>query len=119
MALSKLASTLSTKISEALHIKLVFGNPVTASGKTIIPVAKIGFGFGSGGSFVTPSSEENKQVENGGGGGGGSAEPLGVFEISDSGTRFIPVITTRQIIFISLFVLITLRRVFRRKKRKK
>lgn len=66
--------------------KLVYGEPVSAEGKTILPIAKIRFGFGGG------AGRRRDAAQHGGGGGGGLvAQPVGVVEISQSQTRFIPI----------------------------
>ena len=65
--------------------KLVYGEPVAAEGKTILPVAKIRFGFGRG------SGGKREEGQQGGGGGGGLvAKPVGVIEVTQAETRFIP-----------------------------
>jgi uncharacterized spore protein YtfJ len=69
--------------------KSVFGEVVAAHGRTIIPVASIGYGFGGGG-FRTG-------LENGGGGGGVRAVPVGVFEVTEAGTTFIPLQEKRKL----------------------
>src|SRR5580765_6949991 len=90
-------------------VKNVFGEPVIAHGKTIIPVATVlyGFGGGQGQGKKNPSNvkkqdqnEENEKPtgEGSGGGGGLIAKPKGVYEISDKCTRFIPANYTRQLI---------------------
>lgn len=54
----------------------VFGEPITADGITIIPVARAGFGFGGGGDSV---------------GGGTDVRPLGYIEISHGVARYHPI----------------------------
>lgn len=75
-------------------VKTVFGEPITAGDKTLIPVAKVGYGGGAGISprehNGQPSSQEADQQRVGFGGGMG-AKPLGVIEVSAAGTRFIPI----------------------------
>jgi len=66
--------------------KTVYGDPVSAAGKTILPVAKIRYGFGGGGG-----RRPDAQQHGGGGGGGMVAKPVGVVEITESETRFIPI----------------------------
>ena len=68
------------------NAKTVYADPVTAHGKTIIPVAKIRYGFG-GGSGRRPGTEKH----GGGGGGGLFAKPLGVIEVTEAETRFVPI----------------------------
>ena len=65
---------------------MVFGEPVSVGSKTVVPVAKIRYGFG-GGSGAKGDGEQH----GGGGGGGLIAKPLGVVEISETDTRFIPI----------------------------
>src|SRR5262249_50860233 len=66
--------------------KMVYGEPVTTGGKTVLPVATVRYGFGGG----SGSSSERRQ-QGGGGGGGLIAKPLGVVEVTESQTRFIPI----------------------------
>ena len=56
--------------------KTVFGEPVTLEGKTILPVAKVRYGFGGG------SGRKGGEQHGGGGGGGLVAKPVGVVEIT-------------------------------------
>ena len=77
-----------TSIVDRASAKLVYGDPVTAEGKTILPVAKIRYGFGGG------SGRKHTEGQLGGGGGGGLvAKPVGVVEVTQSQTRFIPVMS--------------------------
>jgi uncharacterized spore protein YtfJ len=69
-------------------VRTVYGEPVVAGDKTIVPVACIAYGFGGGGG--TRGGREGQPGDEGGGGGGGvSARPVGVVEITPAGTRFI------------------------------
>jgi uncharacterized spore protein YtfJ len=82
-------------------VKAVFGEPVSADGRTIIPVAKITYGFGGGGGMnrMSPRNPEGNQggQEGGGGGGGVRAVPVGVIEVSGQGTQFIPISDRRKL----------------------
>ena len=82
-------------------VKAVFGEPVTADGRTIIPVAKITYGFGGGGGTnrMSPRNPEGSPggQEGGGGGGGVRAVPVGVIEVSGQGTQFIPISDRRKL----------------------
>src|ERR1022692_655051 len=75
-------------IIEHAGAKIVYGEPVSVDGKTVLPVATIRYGFGgsSGGKG------------NGGGGGGLVAKPLGVVEITQAQTRFIPIVSGRALL---------------------
>lgn len=60
--------------------KTVVGEPITASGKTIIPISRITMGFGAGGE------EGKKDTESGYGGGGGAGakiEPVAFIMLSE------------------------------------
>src|SRR5215472_5026716 len=72
------------------NVKAVYGEPIAAQGKTIIPVAKITYGYG-GGAGTGGMGESSARGEGGGGGGGARAIPVGVVEVSDQQTRFVPI----------------------------
>lgn len=84
------------KIGESLvstaTVRSVFGEPIHAGGKTIVPVAKVAYGFGAGGGRASHNAEldHGGTPEGGGGGGGVHAFPAGVLEITQAGTRFVP-----------------------------
>ena len=64
---------------------MVYGEPVSVAGKTVLPVATVRYGFGGG------SGSTAEERRGGGGGGGLVAKPLGVVEVTESQTRFIPI----------------------------
>jgi uncharacterized spore protein YtfJ len=70
---------LGERVTAEATVRRVFGEPVTAHGRTILPVARIGYGFGAGGS----------RHGDGGGGAGLDARPAGALEVTPEGTRFI------------------------------
>jgi len=97
MDLQKYFESFQDKIVNSAHVKTVFGEPITAEGKTIIPVARIRYGFGGGmGSGPSRSSDEQRIGQGGGGGGGVGATPIGVVEVTAAGTRFIPIRSRRR-----------------------
>jgi uncharacterized spore protein YtfJ len=77
---------------QATGVRTVFGDPISAEGRTIVPVAKIAYGFGTGSGMSTrrTDSPQGPGGEGGGGGGGARAVPAGVIEITAEQTRFIP-----------------------------
>jgi uncharacterized spore protein YtfJ len=94
MNVPTLFQELTDKLQHGASVKSVFGEPISAEGKTIIPVAKIAFGFGGGLGIREVDSdgkEQDPETSGGGGGGGGAAMPVGVVEISEAGTRFVPI----------------------------
>jgi uncharacterized spore protein YtfJ len=116
------------KVTERLEtsasVKTVYGEPLSIEGKTIIPVAKVRYGFGAGGgSGVTVGEdyESGASAEGYGGGGGGGIEvtPIGIIEITAGETRFIPFQEKRRIIRVLVIgALIALFLLQRRKRRK-
>lgn len=76
---------------EKASAKSVYGEPVTAEGKVIVPVAKVRYGFGAGSGSSRSRHGEGAPDEGGGGGGGLQVVPCGVVEVSAAGTRFIPI----------------------------
>lgn len=90
---------METKIQEVLHsieeplnnasVKRIYGEPIQAQGKTIIPVAKVAYGFGGGAGKPHHKNGDNSDVEGGGGGGGAVAAPYGVLEVTPDGTKLI------------------------------
>lgn len=90
----------------------VFGEPVSAAGRTIITASEVsvgmgvGFGFGAGsapGETEETEGEEAKGGEGtgmgGGGGGGGGAmgRPVAVIDVSEDGIRVEPVVDATKI----------------------
>src|SRR5467141_2127386 len=87
MSSLSLLQSLHENLSSRAQVKSVFGEPITAGDKTIIPVAKIAYGFGGG----TGSGGLEIKTARGEGGGGGGGFPVGVFEVAPDGTRFVAV----------------------------
>jgi len=79
MDVKEILQAISERLQTAASVKSVYGDPVTVGDRTVIPVARVRFGFGAGGG----------NTEGGGGGGGVRAEPAGMIEISPAGTTFI------------------------------
>ena len=72
--------SLGENLATSAGVGNVFGEPIVAEGKTIVPVARIGYGFGArNGSGIEPAA----------GGGGAGARAVGVLEITSTHTRFI------------------------------
>ncbi|GAA4745815.1 GerW family sporulation protein [Flavisolibacter ginsenosidimutans] len=95
MATENFVQQLASILSQGATVKNVFGEPIQAGDKTIVPVARIAYGFGGGfGQGKRPKketslTEQTAEGEGGGGGGGLKAQAKGVYEISPAGVRFI------------------------------
>ena len=103
---------MAERVGGKASVRSVFGDPIERDGFTIIPVAKVrwGFGGGAGGpiavgvgrisgspfSDATSSSEDGAGASAGTGGGGGvAADPVGYLEIGPDGATFIPIVSAR------------------------
>jgi uncharacterized spore protein YtfJ len=85
--------TLGEKFAATANARTVFGEPIHSGDRTIIPVAKFGYGFGA-----SSGGRDGQSVGGGGGGGGLGARPAGFIEITPEGARMVPFVTGRQII---------------------
>jgi uncharacterized spore protein YtfJ len=86
MRVAELLKNIGDRAQSGATVKSVYGEPISRGDRTVIPVARISYGFGGGGSL----NEGEGSPEGGGGGGGMHAAPAGVIEITDAGTHFIP-----------------------------
>lgn len=88
----------------------VFGEPVSAAGRTIITASEVyvgmgvGFGFGAGSGPAEGEEAEESEGEQasgmgggGGGGGGASGRPVAVVDVSDEGVQIEPVVDATKI----------------------
>lgn len=95
-------------LQTSASVKTVYGTPITADGKTVIPVAKVAYGFGAGSGRGTQNKNKAGngkhpvEGEGEGAGGGVAAKPVGVVEITDEGTKFIQFGATRKLAFTAL-----------------
>ncbi|HKS71680.1 MAG TPA: spore germination protein GerW family protein [Terriglobales bacterium] len=85
-----LLQSLKDGILSQASVKAIYGDPVPAHGKTVIPVARIMYGYGAG-AGTGGVGDSKARGEGGGGGGGVRAIPVGVIEVSEQQTRFVPI----------------------------
>ena len=80
MTLQNIFKSISQRLQTSATVKTVYGDPVVAEGKTIIPVARVRFGFGAGfgeGDTRGEGVSGNAEADQGGDGGGGEVRPVG------------------------------------------
>ncbi|MEJ2644920.1 MAG: spore germination protein GerW family protein [Gammaproteobacteria bacterium] len=70
-------------IGRAARASMVYGEPIQREGITVVPVAKIRYGFGGGRRSSGPVGA--------GGGGGAKASPMGYIEIRDGESSYRPI----------------------------
>jgi uncharacterized spore protein YtfJ len=90
----RLVERLAERIGGTATVAAVFGEPIRAGDLTVVPVAKVrwGFGAGSGQSERSPSAPP---ASGSGGGAGVSAEPAGYLEITTVGATYHPITDAR------------------------
>ena len=85
----EILQSLTERFSATANVKQVFGDPIEARGKTIVPVAWVAYHVGAGWGGRKGESAEGEQRGGGGGGGAVVAAPAGVLEVTDGSTRFV------------------------------
>ncbi len=89
-----LIERLAERVGGRAGVQLVYGEPVTQGEVTVIPVARVRWGFGGGGGTGTNKNPETGEPQTGqgsGGGGGVDARPAGFIEITDGKATFRPI----------------------------
>ncbi len=87
----EMLATLVDRFAVTAKVQNVFGEPIEAHGKTIIPVARVSYRLGAGGGSGEKGADSSGAQSGGGGGAGGvvQAVPAGVVEITEAGARFV------------------------------
>lgn len=101
--------SLGEHLQSSASVKTVYGEPIVVEDKTIIPVARVAYGFGGGlkSRKKGEGGKEQKDGEEEGGGAGLAASPVGVVEITQEDTRFISIGEERKLagaLIIGLFL---------------
>jgi uncharacterized spore protein YtfJ len=91
-----LLQSLKESILSQANVKAIYGEPIAAHGKTVIPVARIMYGYGAG-AGTGGVGDTSARGEGGGGGGAVRAIPVGVIEVSDQQTRFVPITDRKRL----------------------
>ncbi|MFQ9974978.1 MAG: GerW family sporulation protein [Butyricicoccus sp.] len=70
--ISDLMTETMSKIKEMVDVNTIIGNPISGGRTTVIPVSKVSFGFGAGGSeFASKHAASGSPLAFGGGSGAG------------------------------------------------
>ena len=101
MSLQEFVQSIVDRLHASGDVKTVFGEPIEAEGRTIIPIAKIIYGFGGGSGGAKSESGNGRAGQ--GIGGGIAVRPAGVLEIRDDTTEFIP-FDDKKKLFGALFI---------------
>ena len=97
MSLQQYFQSILDRLQTNATVKTVYGDAITAEGKTIIPVARVAYGFHAG---IGPlhKGDGGEPREGGRGGGGIHIRPVGVLEITKEETKFIPIGERRKVV---------------------
>ncbi|NUR42600.1 MAG: sporulation protein [Streptomyces sp.] len=87
-ASTTLLERLAEKLGGKATVGAVYGEPITRDGVTVVPVARVSFGFGGG---AGQESGAARSADGGGGGGGVDARPLGYIEIRNGTAVYKPI----------------------------
>lgn len=88
-----LLERLVDRIGGRTGVQAVFGAPIERDGSTIIPVARVRWGFGGGSGSGPVAGADGDGVAGGSGGGGAAgAVPVGYIELGPSGATFRPIV---------------------------
>ncbi len=88
MSIEHYFQSLVERLHSSANVRTVYGDPVETQGKTVIPVSRVRYAFGSGSARLGEAGTLGEAL---GGGGAVQAESVGVFEVTDAGTRYVPV----------------------------
>lgn len=84
--MSEMLRVSMAKIKEMVDVNTIVGEPITVDGMTLIPVSRVSFGFGSGGSDLPLKSPAGF---GGGTGAGVRIEPMGFLVVQDGSVRMV------------------------------
>ena len=96
----EILQSLSERFAASASVKQVYGEPIVVGGKTVVPIARVKYGLGSGwGGGEQEGYDAGRPLAAGGGGGGGGvkASPVGALEITETSVRFIRFVDTVEI----------------------
>lgn len=77
------------KLRDMVDVSTIIGEPMVTGGVTLIPVSRISYGFGSGGTDL-PTKQSN-ELFGGGGGGGVTISPIAFIVIENGKTRMMQI----------------------------
>lgn len=89
-SIQDILSTSMEKLRDLVDVNTIIGTPININDNTtIIPISKVSFGFGSGGSDFP--SNNSKEVFGGGSGGGVSIQPLAFIVVANGDVKLLQI----------------------------
>lgn len=86
MSFQNFIDTLLEKMKTTIKTDSIVGDPITVGDITILPVAKVTFGFGAGGEDL-----EKSKGFGGGSGGGATIMPIGFLVVKNGEVNLVPI----------------------------
>jgi sporulation protein YtfJ len=80
------------RIGGRAGVQAAFGEPIERDGLTVIPVARVRWGFGGGAGSVGDMVQAPGSGSGSGGGGGVAVDAIGYLEIGPGGATFQPIV---------------------------
>jgi len=87
MGVEELMREVVEQLEKLVTTKTIVGEPITVADKTVIPISKVSFGFGSAGGECKHDGEGGF---GGGGGGGAKIEPIAFLVVSEDEVKLLP-----------------------------
>jgi len=137
MEMMEILNSIINKLRKFGGVELSFGNPQTLNDLTLIPVARVAYGFGGGMGTgqkkkkkekihhiddtseemieTTPEDKPKKENMGMGGGGGMQTTPLGIFVFKGEKVRFYPVLSFKETAVTLAILILMLWRLLRHK----
>lgn len=107
-------------VVDSVRAGMVFGNPVSKDGVTILPVARISGGGGGGGGSGQQAGGQD--MDGSGGGFGLIARPVGVYVLRNGQVTWTPAVDTTRVILgfqlLGVAALLTIRAIVRSRTRR-
>jgi uncharacterized spore protein YtfJ len=110
----RLLAQIADRVRASATVEAAFGPPCTVGDRTVIPVARVLYGYGAGGGSGEPGGGSKGAAGSGGGGGAGvRVVPIAAIEIAPGGTRVLPIVdvatlATRAFVFAAVVALLGL-----------
>ncbi len=93
-----LMSVAMENIKSMVDVNTIVGEPiVTPDGATIVPISRVSFGFGAGGSEFSANPVDKKSEDKmfgGGSGGGATIKPVAFLVVNKDTIRILPITNT-------------------------
>lgn len=93
-----LMSVAMENIKSMVDVNTIVGDPIiTPDGATIVPISRVSFGFGAGGSEFSANPTDKKNADTmfgGGSGGGATVKPVAFLVVKNDNIRILPITNT-------------------------